>query len=350
MGDAKQIIEINGKKYNVATGRIIDSVTTAHTTPAKRSTPPAPPRSNGTMIDGFVRRSQAQPITQKSPQNHTKAASFTPKQVTKVSRVPQKSKTLMRPGLKKPQHQQSAKQTKPINKSALSITNPQRENRAKQTPKSSHISKFNKSSSSTSKVVKRSGELPVASPKHVQHHSEKSATKQFEKAVHNATSHLETFVPNTKSKARKLLITSAAVVSVIVCGFLAYQMIPAIKVKFAGTRAGFSASLPGYSPAGFGLSGDIAASSGEVTLTYKSRTDDKNYKLSQTPSNWTSQALLNNFVIPANKPYQTYEDQGKTVYIYDNSNATWVDGGVWYKLEGNANLTSDQLLRIANGV
>ncbi len=349
LGDAKQIIEINGKKYNIATGHVVNTSDNTQPKPIKQPPTPGTPRGNGAIIDGFVRRPKPTP-SHKSVKDPAKSSTFTPKRAAKASRVAQKSKTLMRPGLKKPEYPAQTKQAKPIGKAALVVSNAEREGRAKHTPKSSHISKFSKGLFRPKKVVKRSSELPVATPAKVHNPSSKPATKQFEKAMHGATSHLETFVPNTKTKARKLLISGAAVVSVIVCGFLAFQMIPAIKVKFAGTRAGFSASLPSYSPAGFGLSGNIASSSGEVTLTYKSRTDDKNYKLSQTPSNWTSQALLNNFVIPANKPYQTYEDQGKTVYIYDNSNATWVDGGVWYKLEGNASLTSDQLLRIANGV
>ncbi len=57
---------------------------------------------------------------------------------------------------------------------------------------------------------------------------------------------------------------------------------------------------------------------------------------------------LTNHVLTNKQPFQTFQDAGKTIYIYEDSKATWVNGGVWYQINGNASLTSDQLLRIAN--
>ena len=56
--------------------------------------------------------------------------------------------------------------------------------------------------------------------------------------------------------------------------------------------------------------------------------------------------LLDNYVSVSNRDYQTKEEKGRTVYIYDDSNATWVDGGIWYQIEGDSSLSSDQLLNI----
>lgn len=322
LGTAKQIVEINGRKYDAATGRLIEN--SAGTPPAKAAKAPV----KGAVLDGFMRTKPLAP--------------------NKLARHAQKSKTLMRPAVTKPKVE-TAKSTPKVQQSSSS-----RLHRATSVPKSSKISRFNRHSAATSKVVKKSSALPVATPhRAASPQPMQPAVEQFERAMHEATSHLQTFVPKKNTRRRRrLAIASLCLVGLIAVGGLAYQIMPLAKVKYAGTRAGFSASLPNYNPTGFGLNSDIAAGSGEVTLTYSSRTDDKNYKIKQTPSNWNSQALLANYVMPtygANN-YQSYESQGKTVYINNNSNATWVDGGVWYRLEGNASLTSDQLQRIVNSL
>lgn len=269
----------------------------------------------------------------------------------------------MRPAVAKPTAKtpDAAKTDKPVahKRPELSVKDTrERERRASRIEKSSHVSRFSKGIF-TPKISKRSEPLAVvagslAAPEAQAAHSfpKTSATEQFERAMHAAASHLiKSPVDHAKrTKRRRLQYASFGVFAVLGLGFLAYQYIPNVKVQVAATRAGFSADLPDYSPAGFGLSGPVEAEAGKVSFKYASRTDDKAFKITQTPSNWTSQSLLNNFVVSSNKPYQTYQDQGKTVYIYDNSNATWVDGGVWYQLEGDASLTSDQLLRIANSL
>jgi hypothetical protein len=55
--------------------------------------------------------------------------------------------------------------------------------------------------------------------------------------------------------------------------------------------------------------------------------------------------------VTSNKhPYQPFEANGRTIYIYDGNKATWVDGGVWFNIDGKANLNSDQLLKIADSL
>lgn len=341
MGTAKQTIEINGRAYDAETGQLLSE---ENTQPAAKSVAPKPvakQSNSGQVLDGFVRRANSSSTTIESTNGATAG--------NHVSRNLQKSQTLMRPAVKKPVHTPHKVDAKKPTKPELNVQSSARIERAGAIAKSGHISRFGRTSHKTHAIVKKSAALPVASKPHLSDKVE-PVVEKFEKAMHDATAHLETFVPAARKKSRKLLYSSASIVAVLVLGLAAYQFVPEVKVRLAGTKAGFSASLPNYSPAGFGLGNQVAANSGEVTLTYQSRTDDKNYKITQNPSNWTSQSLLNNFVIPANKPYQTYEDSGKTVYIYDNSNATWVDGGIWYRLEGNASLTSDQLLRIANSL
>lgn len=141
----------------------------------------------------------------------------------------------------------------------------------------------------------------------------------------------------------------ASLAGFLLLGFFAYQNTPAIEMRVAAARSGVSAGLPAYKPSGYSAR-DVKSEDGAVSVSFKSRTDNKSFTLTQKASSWNSASLLANTVAQTNQPYQTYQDEGKTVYIYNNSNATWVDGGVWYQVEGDASLTSDQLLRIANSL
>jgi hypothetical protein len=193
--------------------------------------------------------------------------------------------------------------------------------------------------------------IVIKKPAQQQHH-EWPVIDQFEKAMQEASSHLETFV-DTAAKAkkkRKFAYVSVSIFTMVLIGLGAYQALPLAKIKLAGNKAGFAASLPKYSPSGYGMS-DPKADYGKVVLPYKSRTDNtKDFSIVQEPSKWNSQALISDFLVTTNKKFQTVKGGGHTIYTYDGSNATWVDGGIWYKLEGNASLSQDQLVKIANGL
>jgi hypothetical protein len=98
------------------------------------------------------------------------------------------------------------------------------------------------------------------------------------------------------------------------------------------------------------LAGPVQYSAGQITISYKSNSDDRNFQLVQRNSDWNSQSLLNNFVTREDEKYLTYQDKGKTIYVYDGNNATWVSGGIWYQVEGKSSLSSDQLLKIASSL
>ena len=121
-------------------------------------------------------------------------------------------------------------------------------------------------------------------------------------------------------------------------------------MRVASTRAGLDANLPAYQPAGFKISGPIKYQPGAVTVTYKSNTDERNFNVTQKNSSWNSETLLGSFVSPTKEPYQTFQAKGRTIYMYSGDKATWVDGGIWYTVDGKANLNSDQLLKIAESL
>lgn len=137
----------------------------------------------------------------------------------------------------------------------------------------------------------------------------------------------------------------------LVVGFFAYQNAPNLSMRLASARAGLEGSLPSYSPAGFGLQGGVSYKPGQIELSYSSHSDDRSYKIIQSTSSWNSETLVQNYEpLTQNSNYQTIPNKGKTVYVYNGSNATWVDAGVWYRIEGDSKLSSDQLLNVADSL
>ena len=149
----------------------------------------------------------------------------------------------------------------------------------------------------------------------------------------------------------KLLPTAAGVAAtLLLVGYVTYLNLPNMALRVAASRAGFEASLPGYKPTGFKLDGPIAYAPGQIALNFSTSSDERSFQLTQRESTWDSQSLLDNFVVRENKRYITFQEQGLTIYVYDDSNATWVDGGIWYTIEGESLLSSEQLLKIASSL
>ena len=150
-----------------------------------------------------------------------------------------------------------------------------------------------------------------------------------------------------KSRRRGKLagITAMALLFVGTCGFVAYQNKSTIQLQLASAKAGFSASIPLYKPAGYHLD-NLVASSGNVAASF-SGGNNQNFVITQQKSNWDSQTLLENFVATSNDPYQGYQSGGRTIYVFGQGKATWVNGGIWYQIKNADNLTNDQLVKIA---
>jgi hypothetical protein len=145
-------------------------------------------------------------------------------------------------------------------------------------------------------------------------------------------------------------MAAAVFAAFLFMGFLAYQKVPQIAVKVAARNAGFDAKVPGNIPSGYAYKSPVSASKDSLTIEYKSNTDKRAFQITQKPSNWTSESLLSNYLIEGKKQYQAYYNKGMTVFIYDNNNATWVDKGVWFTLNANGSLSSDQILSIASSI
>ncbi|MGH7196319.1 MAG: hypothetical protein ACREGJ_00955 [Candidatus Saccharimonadales bacterium] len=144
-------------------------------------------------------------------------------------------------------------------------------------------------------------------------------------------------------------ILASSLALLVLGGYITYMNLPNISMKVAASRAGIAASFPSYKPDGYSLNGPITYAPGEVTVAYKSNSNTEGFKLTQKASKWDSQALLDNYVMKQTDTYLTFQERGLTVYTFDNK-AAWTNGGLLYTVEGKAGLSSDQILRLATSL
>lgn len=365
MGEQKNTIVINGKVYNASKAAAAGG------------------RSQGKSLEGFMFGKPLLKNSSSSPQqNHIvpisrrRAAG-----AHKVHHRRDHADTLMRSAVTKPRsHRPSALsgRLEPDNNelaghddNSVSINarpSVLRKKRARDVTKSNSISRFSYADDApvvTKKTapikVKTSPEQPMTD--HYESTVEGPAglptVDTFGAALSRAVSHLQLAPKHKHARhkvAKKLGMSSkatntAAIILIVLAlgGFIGYQNLASISLRAADSRAGIHASLPSYWPAGFAFSRNIKASPGQIVLSFHSNSDDRSFRITQNTSDWNSQTLLENYVAATEQHYQQIDqDNGKTVFTYGDANATWVDGGIWYKIEGNSILSNDQLLKIAN--
>ncbi len=173
----------------------------------------------------------------------------------------------------------------------------------------------------------------------------------FEQALARADSHLQPAYKHKRinHKARLRRITSVATATLailLIIGFVAYQNAANIQLRIASSQAGINATLPKWRPAGFAI-GKFSYSPGTVAINFQSSTGNRSFSITQTASSWSSNTLFNNFVYPDSNSYEALQAAGKTIYTYNNNDATWVSNGIWYKLVSDGSLSTSQLVTIA---
>ncbi len=328
----QHIIELNGKRYDALTGHQL-SVSASKNLSSHHT---------AKSMDGLSHRPH--------PPRKVSATSSQPHK-------PQKAHTLMRNAVRRPVTQVAPAKPTPLQKHASVSTFPsdkKRLERAKKAHQSHLIRRFGPEVMGAKVAAAKNAPkvaLQAVSNSVVQR------SQPFQNALAAATGHQQPKVRKTPihhRAARKLhlspKVVNAAALSlaaIFIVGFFVYQNIPNLAMRVASMRADVEGSLPSYKPSGFSLSSAIQYKPGQITLGYKSKSDDRNFQITQRASDWDSQSLLANYVAPKNKPYQTVKNKGKTVYLYEGSNATWVDGGVWYTIEGESMLNSRQLQDLA---
>jgi hypothetical protein len=186
----------------------------------------------------------------------------------------------------------------------------------------------------------------------------------FEQALARANSHKETYIDPKKAakhakhknssrhSAGKRLVRNGAFAlsALLIAGFIAYQNTANLTMRVASSKAGFHANMPGFKPSGFAV-GKFQYGIGYVAVNYHSNSDNRSFSIVQKVSSWDSESLLNEFVSSApGKSYQTLQASGRTIYTYGNNNATWVDHGVWFNVQSNGSLSNAQLVNLATSM
>lgn len=381
MGKNQGVIEINGKRYNAATGQLLSSTGAVPAKPVH-------------TVDGFVRHSQPA-----SKLHHASKLAAMPKPAVVVPpraspahrpvavmdvmprsghthtknhlkhHQPEVAKTLMRSAVKKPVQRSvhvAKQRTQAVAlaaapavaiapKSSFHNIDPARLKHAERVAQSRMVSRFgyveptlHEPMANNHKIHKSASQaLPPAPPK-------TRAADLFEQALARATSHEESTRSLKKSRARRrahlkrraLNVTAAVLAVLLMGGFIAYLNRASLTMRVASAKAGFHAALPGWQPNGFAV-GSFKYHPGFVAVQFNSHNDSRNYTLTQKASNWDSATLLDDFVAANNSSYQTVESAGRTIYLYGDSDATWVSHGVQYILQSNDNLNTNQLVQIA---
>lgn len=351
-GSHKNIIEINGRKYDAKTGRLLDG-----------SIQPVAAGS-GMVIDGVVSKSQV--ITPVQNSLKPKPAVHRSGGTSVKRRTPQRSQILARKAVKKPDHTSTISPKTHVQHTHT--PKPQREHHAKSIQKSPYIKRFG----SVSEIKKTSADLSVRVPSSEKDtHSSTSHPKEYSQKNHDtaATSknHAKTEdmlsqalsslgvssqkpVKVKKSRAkRSFQWASGLAAGLLLVGFIAYMNYPNLNLKYATSRAGIAAAMPSYNPDGYSFTGPVQYAPGKVTIRFSSNTDQRSYSVSQEISNWNSETLQQTFLSDNNKTFSTAQASGRTIFLYDNTNATWVNGGVWYQVSSDS-LSPEQLINIASSL
>lgn len=392
----QQTIRLNGRGYSAVTGQALQDVAPAKKVVAATATATVAHISQAAVqpktIDGFhparrVPRAAAAQVKavslHKAPKPHhadirPAVASHRPLHHTKAHPA-QRAQTLMRSSVQKPAHPFKRHANPQIRTDILAkvpehLLTPKQSWHAVDARRQKMAQRINKH-----KLVSRFGSaLPVlpphaaaavqkparyqynpnvtVKPQNPIHHDQHSMDI-FERALQRATTHTQPAPSKHElKKARKpsrthrlASITATLAAIVVLTGFIAYQNSAAITMKVASSRAGISAHLPGYKPAGFGVS-RFTYSSGSVAVKFNSHSDNRSYQITQTTSNWDSSALVNEYVANISPKYNSFQDAGRTIYTYGQNNATWVSNGIWYNVVSNGGLSSRELLSLAQSL
>jgi hypothetical protein len=172
------------------------------------------------------------------------------------------------------------------------------------------------------------------------------------KALHKAPSHAAGAKQHKPAKRypRVMSIATASFALLLLGGYFTYLNMPSLSVRVAAAQAGVNASYPEYRPDGYSLNGPVGYTQGEVTMKFAANAGPQNFTVTQEKSGWDSSAVLDNYVKQkAGDNYITYSEHGLTIYTFDG-NAAWVNGGILYKIDGNAPLSSDQVRHIATSM
>ena len=357
-------IILNGQHFNTKTGQaesVHKSAKVAHN------------------VDGILPKHVVGATLQKPAQYNRPLKSVVQKPVMDLIRAPaspvpkralQPGQTLMRRALTKPTPSLK-RQTKVIvansrnasvtvahvlPKTSAVVIDDKKLQHAQVVTKSSFIKRFSTGTtvkSSSAHLSLAASQAVVNSQRVVQGLAKQPSLDLFERALAQAQGHhektpdhIKKSLKRARTTERRLNLAASALALLLLIGFIGYQQLPNIKFQYASSHAGFHAALPAYRPAGFSL-GKLNYQAGAVSVNFHSNSDDRAFAITQKASGWDSQALRDNFVASSGQSYHTTVSGGRTIFLYGDNDATWVNGGVWYQVSAGHSLTESQLTQLA---
>ncbi len=141
------------------------------------------------------------------------------------------------------------------------------------------------------------------------------------------------------------MFTVAAAV-LIMGGYIWLQNYPKLAIQAADARSGVAASLPAYLPSTYNLASTNVAP-GLVTLKFTSPSETNELTIAQQRTDWDPSSLLANYIAKTTDDYAAIQGQGLTIYMFGQNQATWVNGGIWFSIDGASRLSRDDILKIA---
>jgi hypothetical protein len=171
-------------------------------------------------------------------------------------------------------------------------------------------------------------------------------------ALRKAPSHSAAHKPvkqQTKKAHRIAGVASASLALLLLGGYFTYLNMPSLSVRVAAAQAGINASYPSYHPDGYGR-GVVGYQNGAVSVKYASTAGPQNFTLTQEKTTLDSSALKEKIV---DKQWGSNVDivveHGLTIYR-NAGDATWVNGGILYTINGTAPLSPTQIRNIATSL
>lgn len=355
------VLIINGRRYDATTGELLGPSNQPTTKARSVDGLSMPKKSKTTKLKKqTIEEKNSEPSNKKVGHAHDIILSKT---IHSTSTI----KPLMRNGLKKPTNTfKSFRQLKASVRTQLPASeikmhqSPARVHRAETIHRSSQVKHFSKHHS----TEQRPGSISTI-PRSTSAYPSKiidSVTTQttklqniIDRGIQKATSHDQTIADSGKNKHKPkrsklgiFNITVGSLAILLILGFVIQRSIPNIDVRIASAKSGVHAEIPGYIPAGFKFAGPVKYGQGTVTVVFTSGT--KSIRITQQNSRWDSVSLRDSYVATVDPHYTVVEAGGRIVYLYDQANATWVNGGIWYQITDNANFSTASLLRIVTSL
>lgn len=151
-----------------------------------------------------------------------------------------------------------------------------------------------------------------------------------------------------KGPARPTAVVMSVIALILLGAYLWQVNYPNFALRLAAMRAGVSAAAPGYVPIGWSQAKEVKTGNG--SLSYTLTKDDKSLTITETKSNWDSQAVLEQHVLKNSNDYLALQAQGLTIYVYGDNQAAWVNHGSFYTLTGDHGIDQDDMIRMATSL